>query len=60
MYNLDDLMFFISYFNSTIFDIGNVVREDQKQCVWRPKGLFLRFNNVLSCSRLKDSVLIDL
>jgi hypothetical protein len=30
MYDFDDLMFFISSFDSTMFDIGNVVSEDQK------------------------------
>jgi hypothetical protein len=30
MHDFDDLMFFISSFDSTMFDIGNVVREDQK------------------------------
>jgi hypothetical protein len=29
----DVLMFFVSYLDSTMLDIGNVVCEDQKQCV---------------------------
>jgi hypothetical protein len=33
MYNFDDLMFFISSFDSTMFGIGNVVHKDQKQCL---------------------------
>jgi hypothetical protein len=32
MHYLDDLIFFISSY-STMFNIGNVVREDQNQCV---------------------------
>jgi hypothetical protein len=33
MHDFDDLIFFISSFDSTMFNIGNVICEDQKQCV---------------------------
>jgi hypothetical protein len=32
MHDFDDLIFFISSFDLNMFDISNVVREDQKQC----------------------------
>jgi hypothetical protein len=33
MHVIDDLMLFVSSLDSTMLSIGNVVCEDQKQCV---------------------------
>jgi len=33
MHDFDDLMFFFCSFDSTMLSIGNVISEDQKQCV---------------------------
>jgi hypothetical protein len=33
MHVIDNLMLFVSFLDSTILGIGNVICEDQKQCV---------------------------
>jgi len=50
MHDFDDLMFFISSFDSTIFTIGNVIHEDKKQCVFW-------FNTVIHFSGFLCSIL---
>jgi hypothetical protein len=44
MYGID-LMLFVSFLDSTIFCIGNVVCEDQKQYVLRPRRPNLGFDS---------------
>jgi hypothetical protein len=57
MHDFDDLIFFISSFDSNMFDISNVVREDQKQCGLRLGRPFLGFNSVLGFCRLLGNIL---
>jgi hypothetical protein len=44
MYAINELMLFVSFLVSTIFGIGNVVCEDQKQYVLRSRRPNLGFD----------------